>query len=283
MYANPLHPWHIDCLNLSKTEAWADELWVIINNDEQARLKRGVESFQNEEFRMQIVASLKPVDRVFLSIDHDKSVCESLKILIHEAKSSGRYNKIIFTKWGDRFANEIPEATILRAEWIEIRDWLGAKTHNSSDLIKKVLSKHDEESLERKLWELPKELTEWHYLEVGNRPWGIYYVLEDNPLYKVKKIIVEPWKRLSLQSHLRRSEHWTIVSGIATVDIRAPEFSEREQLRFLKENEWCYIPKWYLHRLANTDTTQLVIVEVQCGDYTGEDDITRYEDDFGRE
>lgn len=116
MYANPLHPGHIECLELSKTETGAGELWVIVNNDRQAELKRGTKSFQDEDFRMKVVESLKPVDRVFLSIDTDSSVCASLKHLIHEAKTSGRYEKIIFTKGGDRFATEIPEAIILQSE-----------------------------------------------------------------------------------------------------------------------------------------------------------------------
>jgi cytidyltransferase-like protein len=98
MYANPLHPGHIECLELSKSETGAEELWVIINSDRQAELKRGTKSFQDEQFRMKIVESLKPVDRVFLSIDQDSSVCMSLKYLIDEAKASGKYEKIIFTK-----------------------------------------------------------------------------------------------------------------------------------------------------------------------------------------
>ena len=282
MYANPLHPGHIECLDLSKSEAWADELWVIINNDKQAEMKRWVKSFQDENFRMEIVKALKPVDRVFLSADQDCSVCESLRTLIHEAKATGKYEEIIFTKWGDRFASEIPEAILLRAEGVRIVDGLGAKTHNSSDLVNKLKNKADEKELEAKIAELPKELTEGHYLEIGNRPWGIYYVLEDSPLYKVKKLIVNPGKRLSLQSHTKRSEHWTVVSGVATVDIRDPDFREVEQIRMLRPNEWCYIPSFHLHRLANHGNEPLVIVEVQCGEYTGEDDITRYDDDFGR-
>jgi cytidyltransferase-like protein len=282
MYANPLHPGHIECLELSKSEAGADELWVIVNNDRQAEMKRGVKSFQNENFRMDIVKSLKPVDRVFLSIDQDGSVCVSLKTLIDEAKQSGKYDTIIFTKWGDRFASEIPEAILLRSEWVRIVDGLGAKTHNSSDFVKKTKDKEDEKDLEKKIAEFPKEITEWRYLEVGNRPWGVYYVLEDLPLYKVKKLIVHPWKRLSLQSHTKRSEHWTIVSGTATVDIRDPDFKWVEQIRMLRPNEGCYIPAHHLHRLANNGDEPLVIVEVQCGEYTGEDDITRYDDDFWR-
>jgi cytidyltransferase-like protein len=135
-YFNPLHPGHIDCFELSKSEAGADELWVIVNNDQQAVAKRGVPSFQDEQYRCRLVASLKSVDRVFLAIDEvDErvSICTSLKDLIQEAKESGEYDTIIFTKWGDRFASEIPEAQILRDAWVAIVDCLGTKTHNSSE------------------------------------------------------------------------------------------------------------------------------------------------------
>lgn len=98
MYANPIHPGHIECLELSKSETGADVLWVIVNNDHQAELKRGVKSFQDENFRMKVVESLKPVDKVFLSIDQDGSVVESLKKVIAEARSSGEFSEIIFTK-----------------------------------------------------------------------------------------------------------------------------------------------------------------------------------------
>lgn len=123
-------------------------------------------------------------------------------------------------------------------------------------------------------------MTEGKYLEVGNRPWGVYYVMEDSPLYKVKKLIVNPGQRLSLQSHKHRSEHWVVVSGIASVDLRHPDFKDIEQVRIFRPNEGCHIPQGHLHRLANFHTEPLVIVEVQCGDYTGEDDIERYDDDF---
>ncbi len=282
MYANPLHPGHIECLELSKTEAGADELWVIVNNDHQAELKRGIKSFQDENFRMSVVKSLKPVDRVFLSIDKEPSVVESLRLLIKEAKESGKYDEIIFTKWGDRFASEIPEAVLLRAEGVRIVDGLGAKTHNSSDLVNKLKNKADEKELEQKIADLPTSLTEGHYLEVGNRPWGVYYVLEDSPLFKVKKIIVHPHMRLSLQSHKHRSEHWTVVSGEATIDIRAVGLEVEPSIRKVYINESCYIPAHFLHRLSNEGTEPLVVIEVQCGSYTGEDDIKRYEDDFGR-
>lgn len=132
-YFNPIHPGHIDCFEMSKDVAGADELWVIINNDKQAELKRGVTSFQDELFRCRIVKSLKSVDRVFLSIDEDSSVCQSLIALIHEARTSGKYDEIIFTKGGDRFATNCPETSILIENNVAIVDGLWAKTHSSSD------------------------------------------------------------------------------------------------------------------------------------------------------
>ena len=135
MYANPIHPGHIECLEMSKK--LGDELWVIINNDFQAELKRGVPSFQDENFRMKVVESIKPVDKVFLSVDKDSSVCKSIYELHKKAKSEFMGCKIIFAKGGDRFANEIPERKICDELEIEIVDGLGAKIYNSSDLLKK--------------------------------------------------------------------------------------------------------------------------------------------------
>jgi len=134
--------------------------------------------------------------------------------------------------------------------------------------------------LKETLKTLPKNHRQERYLEIGYRPWGVYYVLEDEVLFRVKKIIVQPGHRLSLQSHEHRSEHWTVVSGTATVDIRSPDESSREQLRVLNANESCYIPCGHIHRLINTTQSPMVLIEVQCGDYMGEDDIRRFEDDF---
>jgi nicotinic acid mononucleotide adenylyltransferase len=139
VYANPIHPGHIDSFELSKSVAGADELWVIVNNDKQAELKRGVPSFQDETYRCRVVSAIRAVDRVFLSIDTDRTVCVSLRALIEEAKATGKYDEIIFTKGGDRFAGEIPEGPILAEFGIKIVDGMGEKTHNSSDYaIKKV-------------------------------------------------------------------------------------------------------------------------------------------------
>jgi len=281
MYANPIHPWHIECLDLSKQEA--SELWVIINNDLQAKLKRWVESFQDEKSRAKVVESLKSVDRSFISIDKDPSVCLSLSYLIEEAQKSEKYDKIIFTKWWDRFATEIPEAKICKKYSVEIVDWLWKKTHSSSDLVNKAANKDDINSIEKALESIPEKHQEQRYLEIWKRPWWIYYVLEDTPEYKVKKIVVTPGKRLSLQSHEKRSEHWIIVSWVANVDIRHPDHAKTEQIKVITANNSCNIPAWYLHRLFNNWKEPLILVEVQSWTYFWEDDIKRYEDDFGRE
>ena len=137
-YFNPLHPGHIDCFELCK--ALGDELWVIVNSDEQVRAKTGKEEvFQDESVRMRIVSALKPVDRSVLSVDIDGSVCESIKYVVGQIRSEyGPEVKIIFWKWGDRFASNIPEVAVCNDLWVEIKDGLGAKTHNSSDYRKKV-------------------------------------------------------------------------------------------------------------------------------------------------
>lgn len=108
------------------------------------------------------------------------------------------------------------------------------------------------------------------------RPWGSYTVLEEGERFKVKRITVLPGSRLSLQRHLHRSEHWVVVKGTARVTIE-------ERVIFLSENESVFVPAGKKHRLENPGETPLEIVEVQSGAYVGEDDIERYEDDYGRD
>jgi len=108
-----------------------------------------------------------------------------------------------------------------------------------------------------------------------HRPWGSYSVIEDAPDCKVKRLLVKPGHVLSLQMHYRRSEHWTVISGTARVRVGEREF-------VLNHNESVYIPVHTLHRLENATDEDLKLIEVQCGEYFGEDDIVRYEDRYGR-
>jgi len=107
------------------------------------------------------------------------------------------------------------------------------------------------------------------------RPWGSYTVLEEGPRFKIKRIEVKPGASLSLQMHHHRSEHWIVVSGVAKV-----VNGEREI--FVNTNESTYIPAGHKHRLENPGKLDLVMIEVQCGDYLDEDDIVRFEDNYGR-
>jgi mannose-6-phosphate isomerase len=107
------------------------------------------------------------------------------------------------------------------------------------------------------------------------RPWGRYDVLADLPTYKVKAITVEPGRRLSYQRHAQRSEHWFVVHGTGRVLVEGQE-------RALQPGDAVDVPKGAAHRIENVGTDALVFVEVQTGDYFGEDDIVRLEDDFGR-
>ncbi|RMH06943.1 MAG: mannose-1-phosphate guanylyltransferase/mannose-6-phosphate isomerase [Nitrospirae bacterium] len=107
------------------------------------------------------------------------------------------------------------------------------------------------------------------------RPWGAYTVLEEGEGYKVKRITVSPGKRLSLQLHHHRSEHWVVIQGVARV-------TRGDEVFDLHAGESTWIPRQTAHRLENPGPTMLEIIEVQNGAYLGEDDIVRYQDDYGR-
>lgn len=110
-----------------------------------------------------------------------------------------------------------------------------------------------------------------------SRPWGVYEsIFQVDKTCQVKTIVVFPGKRLSLQSHRHRSEHWVIVSGTGKVQVG-------KDFHILQKNQHIYIPKETLHRIENIHGSEnLQFIETQVGEYLGEDDITRYEDDFGR-
>lgn len=115
----------------------------------------------------------------------------------------------------------------------------------------------------------------WRYHRTVARPWGAYTVLLDAPQFKIKRIEVSPGHALSLQRHRHRSEHWVVVQGQANVT--------RGDERFVvAANESTYIPAGTMHRLENAAGSALVVIEVQCGDYLGEDDIERFDDRYGR-
>ena len=147
---------------------------------------------------------------------------------------------------------------------VDTDDALLITKKGSSQKVKEVVN-----TLNARASELPNTHLTVH------RPWGRYTVLEEAPGYKIKKIEVKPGKRLSLQKHFHRNEHWIVLSGTATVTVG-------EQCSLVRPNESTYIKAGEIHRLANEGTIPLVIIEAQVGEYTGEDDIVRLDDDFAR-
>ena len=107
------------------------------------------------------------------------------------------------------------------------------------------------------------------------RPWGSFTVLEEGRGYKIKRIEVKPGHRLSLQMHHHRSEHWIVVAGTAKVTCGGKE-------SVLSNNQSTYVPQCTTHRLENPGVIPLVLIEVQNGEYLGEDDIVRFQDDYER-
>ena len=112
--------------------------------------------------------------------------------------------------------------------------------------------------------------------ETVSRPWGSFTTLEEGTGYKIKRIEVNPGHRLSLQMHHHRSEHWIVVSGTARIVC-----GENEKL--LEANQSTYVPQCTPHRLENPGVIKLVLIEVQNGEYLGEDDIIRFQDDYARQ
>jgi mannose-1-phosphate guanylyltransferase len=147
---------------------------------------------------------------------------------------------------------------------VDTADALLISKKGSSQKVKQVVSK------------LKEQNSELHNIHLtGHRPWGTYTVLEDKPGYKIKRIEVKSGKRLSLQKHFHRNEHWIVVSGTATVTVG-------DETRLVRPNESTYIKMGEVHRLENEGKIPVVLIEAQVGEYTGEDDIVRIDDDFSR-
>jgi mannose-1-phosphate guanylyltransferase/mannose-6-phosphate isomerase len=143
-------------------------------------------------------------------------------------------------------------------------DALLVAKRGSSQGVRDVVSKLKEEKR--------REATE---ASINVRPWGMYQILHQGDRFKIKRIVIEPGARLSLQYHHHRSEHWVVVRGTALAKVGDEE-------RFVHEGESIFVSKSTLHRLSNPGKLPLEIIEVQNGEYVGEDDIVRIEDDFKR-
>jgi mannose-1-phosphate guanylyltransferase len=155
---------------------------------------------------------------------------------------------------------------------IDIDDLIVVDTEDALLISKKGSSQKVKEVV-KQLKEQNSELSNTHL--TVHRPWGTYTELENGNGYKIKNIEVKPGKRLSLQKHFHRNEHWVVVSGTAQVTVGDKSY-------LVRPNESTYIKMGEIHRLENPGKIPVVMIEVQVGEYTGEDDIVRIEDDFKR-
>jgi mannose-1-phosphate guanylyltransferase/mannose-6-phosphate isomerase len=147
---------------------------------------------------------------------------------------------------------------------VDTADALLVCPRKSSQKVKDIVNVLKEKNDERALFH-----------QTVYRPWGSYTILEHSKRHKIKNIRVTPGKKLSLQLHNHRSEHWVVVKGEALVHVDGEEY-------YLREGESTFIKPRTKHRLSNPGTIPLEIIEVQLGDYVGEDDIVRFEDEYGR-
>lgn len=168
-------------------------------------------------------------------------------------------NNFIYTK--DRYIATIDIEDLII---VDTGDAILISKKGSSQKVKQVVSQI-------------QKVSDLHSVHLtGYRPWGTYTVLEETKGYKIKRIVVKPGKRLSLQKHFHRNEHWIVVSGTATVTVG-------DEKKLIRPNESTYIKMGELHRLENEGKIPVILIEAQVGEYTGEDDIVRIEDDFKRE
>ncbi|SHO80676.1 Mannose-1-phosphate guanylyltransferase (GDP) [hydrothermal vent metagenome] len=155
---------------------------------------------------------------------------------------------------------------------IDVEDLIVVDTGDALLISKKGSSQKVKEAVK-----IVKQNSQLHNIHLtAHRPWGTYTVLEDRENYKIKRIVVKSGRRLSLQKHYHRNEHWIVVSGTATVTVG-------DEIKLVRPNESTYIKMGEIHRLENRGKIPVILIEAQVGEYTGEDDIVRVEDDFKRE
>ena len=238
-YFDNIHEGHLSLFREAKK--LGDELIVIVGTDQQLTGKKGF-YFWPLKTRSEVIKSIKYVDDIFIAIDQDGTVNKSLAFLKPD----------IFANGGDRKKGNIPEKETCQKLGIEMCFGVGgnAKLNSSSDIIQEGFDRYKKTRIEE-------------------RPWGYWKIINQGPGFKVKMLIVNPKKSLSLQSHKHRSEHWVVVRGKAEVELNEAYFR-------LVEDESVYIPVKFIHRLSNPSSKILMVVEVQTGTYLKEEDITRY-------
>ena len=187
-------------------------------------------------------------------------------------KKDRNENSIIGDVYIDKVKNSYLNSKNKLLVAVGIKDTIIVQT-NDATLVANINHSQDIKSIVNKLNQ--EDRTEGKIHRKVFRPWGFYKLIEKGSNWQVKEICVNPKSSLSLQKHLHRSEHWIVLNGIANVQIN-------DQKVVLLENQSTYIPQGIKHRLSNLEKSSLTIIEVQSGQYLGEDDIIRYDDNYGR-
>ena len=245
---DPLHSGHL--VYFDDAKKLGDKLIVGINSDDWLINKKG-KFFMPLSERSSIIKALSAVDGIVTFNDQDNSASDAISKTIKLYPN----HKIIFANGGDRNSGNILEMEKFKNDSnIEFAFGIGGdfKKNSSSWILEE--------------WKSPLE----------KRPWGYFKVLDEKKEYKIKELVVESGSRLSLQSHKKRQETWVILEGEATITIDENVFTKTK-------NETIHISMGAKHRLENKSDEILKIIEIQTGSYFGEDDITRYDDDFGRD
>ena len=242
---DPVHSGHIAYLSASRTIG--DRLIVGVNSDAWLMRKKG-RAFMPWKERAAIVGNLRMVDEVIEFDDWDGSARQAIKTVRERFPEA----RIIFANGGDRTDQNIPEMDI-QDDNLDFRFGIGGsnKANSSSWILEE--------------WKAPKT----------SRDWGYYRVLYENvPNTKVKELVVDPGKKLSMQRHQHRSELWFVAAGLATV-FTLDEDGESTFLAECEEHQNLMIFRHRWHQLANLTTRPLKIIEIQYGDLCEEEDIDR--------
>ena len=245
---DPLHSGHIAFFKAAKK--LGDKLVVGLNSDDWLTRKKG-RPFMPFQERCEVIKNLSMVDDIISFDDKDDTACHAIFYMM---STTGHDTEIIFANGGDRTNKSTPEYEMYKNQYgVTFEFGVGGddKKNSSSWILKE--------------WKEPKT----------ERVWGYYRVLHENgPEVKVKELTVEPGKRLSMQKHKQRAEHWFVSEGEATV-YTLDSSTDIELLGTYSAHQSLHIPKGSWHMLANETNKPLKIVEIQYGENCVEEDIVR--------
>lgn len=252
--------------------SFSKEAFYNANKDNLIRIKHDdMASIPEDSIDYAVMEKSKKVKVVPSNIDW--SDVGSFDALYDELKKDKNGNTVNERHIGIDSKNNLIYGSERKIATVDIEDIIIVDTGDALLVSKKGSSQKVKDVVQK----IKSEKNGLHNIHLtGYRPWGTYTVLEDSNGYKIKKIEVSPGKRLSLQKHFHRNEHWIVLSGTATVTVEEKTF-------LVSPNESTYIKAGQVHRLSNEGKLPLILIEVQVGEYTEEDDIVRIEDDYERD